>query len=750
MSSDPNIAAGAGAGPRDVEPAGRASSSDEALRNVARTSRHAKRRVLIVDDDPTFGLLAAEALEQAAFTVKVAVTAQEATADFVTFTPDLVLMDVNVPGRNGFDLCRLIRAADSNFDVPVIMVTGLEDTRSIEQAYEAGATDFLHKPVLWPMLPHRVDFILRALDDRRALVRSQRKTRALLEALPDAIATIDRRGIVAEHLTGSDDPVDEQPLVGRRLEDAFPAELAKAARRSLLGNTEGSRSSYEFAVGAAQSRRWLEARLRPQADGSLLIITRDVTERRKAKAHIEYLAYCDSLTGLPNRQLFVRLARELLKAAGDSAHLTALFYLDLDRFKRVNDNLGHMAGNELLKEVSKRLGHQLSKGAPGPTGGSWKVARLGGDEFVVLAAGVADEQQAVAIAERLRTALAEPLNYGNHNLVVTSSIGIAMHPRDSLDVEDLLVKAEMAMYLAKDQGRNRYAFFGQSMAVRSLGRLELENQMRRALEQGEFRVHYQPMLDLATGVIVGVEALLRWTHAERGAVPPDTFIPVAEETGLIVPLGAWVVQQVCEQLRRWSEKGFGHLTAAVNVSVQQFVRRDFVDMVFDALRHAAVEPTRLELEITESLLMRNVADTTNSLRRLRDHGISLSIDDFGTGYSSLGYLRQLPVSALKIDRSFVKDVETSADATAICSAIIAMARELNLKVIAEGVETPGQLALLRRHGCDQVQGFLIAAPVSAAELELLLERMGPPATSQSKGVPRANGLVAEVATHEPM
>jgi diguanylate cyclase (GGDEF)-like protein len=717
---------------------------------VTRSSRHAKRRVLVVDDDPTFAMLAAEALEQAAFLVKIAGTAQEAIAAFATFTPDLVLLDVNVPGGNGYDLCRRIRAADSNSDVPVIMVTGLDDTESIDRAYEAGATDFLHKPVLWPTLPHSVDFMLRALDDRRALVRSQRKTRALLEALPDAIATIDRRGIIAEHLTGSDEPAEEQPLVGKRLEEAFPPDLAQAARQALAGRAEGSRANYEFAVGTGQNRRWLEARLRPQGDGSLLIITRDVTERHRAKAHIEYLAYYDILTGLPNRQLFVRKARKLLNDSSRCTPVTAVLYIDLDRFKRVNDNVGHVVGNELLRNVSKRIAHQLRKGARDYVGSTWKAARLGGDEFVVLVAGLADDGQAADIAEQLRTALAEPLHYGDHNLVVTASIGLAMHPSDSTDIEDLLVKADMAMYLAKDQGRNRYEFFGQSMAVRSLGRLELETQMRRALERGEFHLCYQPKLDLRTGAIVGVEALLRWKHPERGAVPPDTFIPVAEETGLIVPLGAWVVREVCEQLGRWSSGGLGHLTAAVNVSVQQFARGDFVDMVFGALQHAGVEPTRLELEITESLLMRNVADTSLGLTRLRDHGISLSIDDFGTGYSSLGYLRQLPVSVLKIDRSFVKDLETSADASAICSAIIAMARELNLKVVAEGVETPGQLALLRQHGCDQAQGFLIAAPVSVAELEPLLRSAGKPGSTRSNGLKRSKASEAGVTGLERM
>ena len=278
----------------------------------------------------------------------------------------------------------------------------------------------------------------------------------------------------------------------------------------------------------------------------------------------------------------------------------------------------------------------------------------------------------------------------------------------------------MAMYQAKDQGRNGYAFFGQSLAVRSLGRLEIENDMRRAFESREFQLFYQPKLDIASGAIVGVEALLRWPHPTRGWIAPDKFIPVAEETGLIIGLGDWVIREACRQLARWANEGLGHLTMAVNVSVQQFGRPTFVDTVVRALATGNVKPDRLELEITESLLMRNIAATSARMKQFRTLGVSLSIDDFGTGYSSLGYLRQLPLDALKIDRSFVKDLHRSDDDSAICAAIIAMARELKLKVIAEGVENADQLEFLRRHGCNQAQGFLISKALPEPELQTLL------------------------------
>ncbi len=678
-----------------------------------------RRRILLVDDDSTFRLLAQATLERAGFAVAMAETAHEGISAFASFRPDLVLLDVELPGEDGYAACRAIRAS-SHADVPVILVTAHDDLRSVERGYEAGATDFVHKPVLWATLPYRINFMLRALDDRRSLSRSERRNRALLEALPDSSVIVDRRGYITEHLAGTD-VASKDSLIGKRIEDAFPASLADAVKKYMQSVEASSpgRRTHEYADVREGKKRWFEARFRPQPDGMLLIVTRDTTERRKARARIEYLAFYDSLTRLPNRMLFVREAAKCLGPTKAAGRLAALLYLDLDRFKRINDNLGHAIGDNLLRVVADRLSALARRG--GPTG-TWdiKVARFGGDEFVVLAAGLEQESEATGFADELRLCLAEPIDCGGHPLVVTPSVGIAMYPRDSAEIDDLLVKADMAMYLAKDGGRNGHAYFGQSMAVRSLGRLAIETDMRSAFERREFQLAYQPKLDLATGAVAGVEALLRWNHPEKGAIAPDRFIPVAEETGLIVPLGEWVIREACSQLHRWTLRDAAALTVAVNVSVQQFERPDFVDMVLRVLRETGTDPSRLELEITESLLMRNVGETVSRMRRLRSRGVAISIDDFGTGYSSLGYLRQLPVSALKIDRSFVKDLDRTDDGAAICAAIIAMSRELKLKVVAEGVETPGQLAFLRRQRCDQAQGYLISRPLPAADLELVI------------------------------
>ncbi len=685
-----------------------------------------RRRVLIVDDDPVFALLASETLHAGGFDATIVNSAHEALAAFERDTPDLVMLDVDLPGGNGFDICATLRTMSTGVDVPIVMVTGHDDTKSIAKAYQVGATDFIHKPVLWPTLPHRIGFMLRAMDNMCALKLSEQKNRALLQALPDTIFIVDSSGILLEHITGSEQRNGER-LIGRRLEEVFPADLARAARRTMSGAGNGELFTHEFGVRRGKERLWFEARLRPQSDGRLLIVTRDTTERHKAKARIEYLAYYDVLTKLPNRQMFVRQAARAMHEAKRSGHLLALLYLDLDRFKRINDNLGHSVGDALLQHVARRLEHSVrptdmvSRPAEVDKPTETRVARLGGDEFVVLVTGLTNEVQTVTVAERIEKSLAQPFDCGGHRFVVTPSIGIAMYPKDATDVDDLLVKADMAMYQAKEKGRNGHAFFGESMAVRSLGRLELENDLRRAFDSHEFEVHYQPKLDLASGAIIGAEALLRWRHPERGWIPPETFIPVAEETGLIIAIGDWVIREACTQLNSWTREGIGPLTIAVNVSVQQFAREDFVESVLRALWQFGVKSQQFELEITESLLMRNVDDTTACMKRFRAAGIALSIDDFGTGYSSLGYLRQFPVDSLKIDRSFVKDLHRSDDDAAICAAIIAMARELKLKVIAEGVENAEQLEFLRRHRCDQVQGYLIGKPVPALEFQQRLQ-----------------------------
>jgi diguanylate cyclase (GGDEF)-like protein len=697
-----------------------------------------KTTVLIFDEDPVFGIVAIDTLQLAGFNAVAAGEGQTPMAAFEQHAPDLVMIEVDKPGTPGFDLCAQIRAHPEGRDVPIVMVTGNYDTESISRAYRVGATDFVNKPILWAMLPHRLGFLHRAHLNVRALQTSDQKNRALLSALPDTLVVVDSQGLVLQEIVVGES-VAGRTLVGRPFEEILPAEVARRARQAMYAPGTGVQS-YEFSTGNGIAQRSFEARLCPRPDGNFLIVMRDATERRRAEARIQYLAYYDTLTGLPNRQLFVRELRRAIRIAERSGHKIALLYLDLDKFKRINDNLGHAIGDSLLQDVARRLESSVrptdfvATANPDAGPADTRIARVGGDEFVVLLSGLTEDSQAGAIATRVRQALTEPFSCGGHRFVVTPSIGIAMFPQDGSDMEDLMVKADMAMYQAKDQGRNGHAFYGESMNVRSLGRMELESDLRRAFESNDFTLCYQPKMNLSSGAITGVEALLRWHHAERGWIPPNSFISLAEETGLIVPLGEWVVHEACKQLKLWSAQGLGYLTIAVNISPQHFARDDFVDSVLRAMRQFGIKPQQLEIEITEGVLMRNVAETTAALNRLRAAGLTLSIDDFGTGYSSLGYLKQFPVDALKIDRSFVKDSHVSSDDAAICAAIIAMARELRLKVIAEGVEVAEQVEFLRKHGCDQIQGYLVSKPISAENLEDLL-RHGSTGAEVTQAVP---------------
>jgi len=688
--------------------------------------------ILIVDDDPVFALLASETLEQNGFQTLAASNVDQGMALFEERRPDLLLLDVDVSGASGFELCKRILAAPRAFDVPIVMVTGHNDTSSIERAYKIGAADFISKPVLWPTLPHRLGFILRARNDMRSLRSSERRNRALLQALPDSIYRINQRGIILEQLAGGESPSIET-RVGADLDRLLPGRVASTVRESLPGAIQrGQRLTLDFDDTSSNGHsRAFEARLLPQSDGTVLMVIRDATDRKRTEARIRRLAFYDSLTGLPNRQLFQRNAARSLEHAREKGGIVAVLYLDLDRFKRVNDNLGHSVGDALLRNVARRL--EQSVGITTPAVDSLKsfeefaappIGRLSGDEFVLLLSHITDAGQADAFANEVQQSLAAPFECEGHSLVVTPSIGIAMYPEDGADIEDLLIKADMAMYRAKERGRNGHAFYGESLTVRSLGRLELETELRRAFEAGEFELHYQPKIELGSGTVIGVEALLRWHHFERGWIAPEKFIPIAEETGLIAAIGDWVIREACKTLDAWAKIGLSRLSIAVNVSVRQFDKPDFVDSVLHILKKFGVGPNRIELEITESLLMRNVAETTGNLKRLAAAGVGVSIDDFGTGYSSLGYLKQFTVHSLKIDRSFVKDLTVGGDDSAICSAIIALARELRLKVIAEGVETVEQLNFLRLQKCDQAQGYLISQPLPAAEFERWIKECG--------------------------
>ena len=445
----------------------------------------------------------------------------------------------------------------------------------------------------------------------------------------------------------------------------------------------------------------------------------EITARKRAEQRIRRLAFYDNLTGLPNRQAFRHQVDGLLAEARKDDSRVAVVYIDLDNFKRINDTLGHTIGDGVIKAIAERLSKSIRRRTEEqdeddiPTG----VARLGGDEFAFAIHDFDDDGVLRSIAERIGDQLRKPVTHDGHEFVVTPSVGISVFPEDGECVEDLLKNADVAMYQAKDAGRDSVRFYSGTMSIRSLHGLALERDLRKALEDDAFELHYQPKLELGSGRLVGAEALIRWQNDEGEYIPPGTFIPMAEESGLIIPIGDWVLREACQQANQWHQKYSFAPRIAVNISSQQFYQSDLQQTVMKALFEAGAKPSLLQLELTESILMRDVGKTIAMLEYLKNTGITLAIDDFGTGYSSLSYLKRFPIDALKIDRSFVMDLEASNDSATICAAIIAMARELNLTVIAEGVETVSQAEFLQAQDCDQIQGYLFSKPVPASEFE---------------------------------
>ena len=439
-----------------------------------------------------------------------------------------------------------------------------------------------------------------------------------------------------------------------------------------------------------------------------LAVVIDVTERKEAEREIQKLAYYDTLTGLPNRTLFLDRLRQALAQARREERKVGVLFLDLDRFKSINDSLGHAAGDMLLKYVARRL--------QGCVRQSDTVARLGGDEFVVILPGVHTESDLTGFAKKILEALSKPVRLGEKKFFTTASIGISVYPDDAETVETLIRNADIAMYASKDRGKNTYQFFSSEMNAIVVEKLGLETRLRMALKRDEFFLTYQPQMNLATGRITGMEALLRWKHPDAGTLSPATFIRVAEETGLILPIGEWVLHCACAQAKQWQDAGFPKLRIGVNISSRQFNQPDFIDIVDRILHETGFDPKYLELELTESIVMENVPDTIMTLTDLKVRGIHLAIDDFGTGYSSLSYLKHFPFDRIKIAQEFVRDISIDPEDAAIVEAITGMANSLGLDVIAEGVERKDQLDFLRARHCKEMQGFYFARPMSAAEM----------------------------------
>jgi len=476
--------------------------------------------------------------------------------------------------------------------------------------------------------------------------------------------------------------------------------------------------------------RWVHEVIRNICDESGLPVKvegaiYDITDRKLAQEKIVHMAFHDDLTGLPNRHLLKDRLNQAMKSAKHYDRFVATLFLDVDNFKRINDTLGHDSGDMLLRSIAKRLQDYIRESDTIARSANDEiestVARLGGDEFTVLLSEINTIQNAAKVAQRILDIMAHPFMIDSHEVFITTSIGISVYPNDGIDAETLLKNADTAMYYAKDQGKNNFQFYAQHMNIAACKRFEMENRLRKALDNKEFHLYYQPQLDIRSGSVIGVEALIRWIDVQNNILLPGTFIPLAEETGLIVPIGEWILRTACSQNRVWQDAGFPPMYVSVNISSVQFRQPSFIRTVDTVLQDTGLDPHYLELELTESILMETTETAIRTLEDLKSMGVRISIDDFGTGYSSLSYLKRFPIDTLKIDRSFVRDVTSDPDDKAIINAIIALARSLNLKVIAEGVETIQQLVCLHEQGSDGMQGFLFSPPLPIDSLTQLLK-----------------------------
>ncbi|GGY66430.1 GGDEF domain-containing protein [Cellvibrio zantedeschiae] len=796
---------------------------------------NAKPTVLVVDDDEAARLMMAATLEQADFSVVTAADCAEARQVFEQNHVDIILLDVLLPDGDGFTLCAEFLKHPRGRDLPIAMVTGLDDVESIALGYQSGATDFITKPVSWGTLPYRIQYILRASNAFLDLSLSESKTRALLSAIPDIIMRVQRDGKVLDMQVGSY-VYDMGEWLTHETGDLFgylPKGIfnsVEAVIDSAFANNEMQLIEFQWSQDPSRIRYW-EARVLPRGSNEVLMVVREITNRKKqdnqlrlwakvfegsneaimitdadlhiisvnrayenimgfteaevlgvdtiaegarlhthsffrnlvsilreqgywqgelfnqrkngetfpswysislvsnaqgkpenyiaifnditefknSRAQIEFLAHHDNLTGLPNRVLLNDRLDMAINTAKRLDEKVGVLFIDLDRFKNVNDSLGHTVGDQLLKEAAKRLSSTIRTGDT--------VSRLGGDEFVVLFPKIKDETSLADLTIKLRDVLQHPYNLGDISLHITPSIGIAVYPDDGENVNSLIKNADAAMYLAKEKGRNNYQFYTPLLNARTLDRLKLESDLRLALEHGGFEVHYQPQLISKTGSLWGAEALVRWRHPERGLISPVDFIPLAEETGLIIPLGDWVFAQAARQVTAWRKQGMPNLVVAVNISVVQFRKDDFIQRIEAILKEEGAVSSSIELELTESILMHDMESSIQTLNYLRGQGFRIAIDDFGTGYSSLNYLRRLPVNVLKIDQSFVREMLVEQASLAIVESIISLAHSLGKETIAEGVETKAELDVLTDRGCRLMQGYYFSKPLPAPQFE---------------------------------
>jgi diguanylate cyclase (GGDEF)-like protein len=713
-------------------------------------------RVLVIDDDVTVRMLMRAALQKVGFQVSLADGGEEGLRLFNEQPCDLVMLDVDMPDLSGHEVCSRLRLLAGDL-LPIVMVTGMEDAASVEAAYESGATDFIAKPINWGLVGHRAHYLLRAAGALKGLRAANARNAAILAELLRSQGRLQQAQALARlgswyynvrtqllEWSAETYRICEVPEGTAVSVEMFTAMVhsddVAAMQRTRVQAFSGVAYQIEYRIHTATRMAWVMETAEPELDEGgrvcgLLGAVQDVTDRKLTESRIARLAYFDGLTGLPNRESFQdRLRSEIGRAEREGRRLAILF-MDLDGFKSINDTLGHETGDLVLREAADRLRNVIRLSdlisRVDVDNADTQLARLGGDEFTALITDMADPHDALVVAKRIGEQMRSPFLVAERDLRLTASIGIALFPDDGGDVATLLKHADTAMYYAKEQGRDNVQYYSAALTRRAVERMNLELDLRTALEQGQFQLAYQPQLDTRSGRIESVEALIRWTHPQRGPISPMDFIPLAESNGLIVPIGEHVLRMACAAAAVWQRDGHA-VRVSVNLSPVQLRHPHLLQTVIDALARSGLAPGLLELEMTETAFLEDSASALATLRALRATGLRLALDDFGTGFSSMSYLQRMPLNTIKIDQSFVKGLPMDNDSVSIVRAIISMAKSLGLEITAEGVETAEQAHMLTDMQCEILQGWYIGRPAPAAEISsLLTRRPGPCALSES-------------------
>lgn len=699
-------------------------------------------KILVIDQAEPERAQAASSLSAAGFHVDSVSCAASALQHLKEHATDIVLLDVDSPDSKGHETCRQIRAVEYGAAIPILVFTQRHDSEAIDQAFVAGATDFATKPVCWSVLPHRIRNMLRTNE----ILESWLQSRASLDVVQRIAGLGNWEYIIRTgELIWSDnlfrilelEPQCEEPSVSLYMK--YVDTNDQSVFHAWLSDSDTRRTStFEHRlITNTGAERQVTVQVRNEYDSFGLVrrkwgVVRDVTEQHEAEQKIHQLAYYDNLTRLPNRTLFCeRLARDITVAKKEDTDIAVLF-LDLDNFKRVNDSLGHVYGDLLLQEVGERLQNCALKINQTDDGDSVSctVARMGGDEFTVLLRGVDGREKVVLVANDISESLSGVYDLDGNDCYTSASIGISLFPSHGDSVDELLKTADIAMYSAKSKGKGCCQTYSQELDENTVLRFRMEELLRTAVEKDELLLHFQPQMNLDTGLLESVEALVRWDSDELGFVQPGDFISLAEDTGLILSIGEWVLKTACIRAQEWITAGVPLMRVAVNISVIEFIQPDFVERVKAIVAETGLDPTCVELEITESVLIEDTYSAVNTLQMLKDLGFLLSIDDFGTGFSSLSQLKNFPIDRLKIDQTFIQGMLKNEHDAAIIKAVLTMASSMDLKVIAEGVETVEQLEFLDSIKCDEAQGFLLSRPVPAdAIAELFFEFNNPQLSS---------------------